>query len=82
MRIWKEPTTFRAFIPARCARATGRDLFLDQNGYVGYFQTRENMEIRTRKTGSHFAPRLTDIFLENLDTFLAIRDCFPDVEEA
>jgi len=34
------------------------------------------------ETGKHFDPKLVDVFMNNLDSFLAIRDCFPDVEDA
>lgn len=31
--------------------------------------------------GGHFDPKLVDIFLDNLDSFLSIRDSFPDVPD-
>ena len=40
------------------------------------------MEIIKSEREEHFDPELTDLFLQNIDDFVVIKDAFPEAEDS
>lgn len=58
------------------------DALSSKRVYKDAFSLEKTLEIMKDGEGSHFDPILLNLFIDNLDSFLEIRDSFTDVDEA
>lgn len=61
-----------------CAIADVFDALGSDRSYKKGWPLEEILDFLHRERGRHFDPRLIDLFLDNLDAFIAIRDQFRD----
>lgn len=58
------------------------DALTARRPYKDPYPISKAMEIIKSEREKHFDPELTDLFLDNIDDFIAIKDAFPEVGEA
>jgi putative two-component system response regulator len=57
------------------------DALSSKRVYKDAFPIEKTMAIMKEGRGTHFDPLLVDLFLENIEKFLEIKEAYPDVEE-
>ena len=57
------------------------DALTSERPYKDPYPVSKAVEIIKSEREEHFDPELTDLFLQNIDDFVAIKEAFPEAEE-